>query len=210
MDKKVIIFTTFWDAIGLINRATILHVENSDVYKIDLRSDKKDAGQPSNFFLHSIALSCPDFNKDESLKKYKNQITRLDFFRPTYSMISKYKSSRNWKDYTLKYKDLLKSRKDEIIEWSSSLKNGCVYFLCCWENTSGESKCHRDILYKAFKSSSSISNDVLLIYRHGDEDRKLKKHSRGNNSPEQISSSDYQDNFAPELTRYISEYIDGN
>lgn len=161
--KPVVILTNFWDANKLIEQGFALFNEDEKVYKVNLFPDR------SNFVVHSIALSHPSLSKLEHLE---NSMWRLDHFCPTYNLLHRYKDDKDWEAYVRDYKDILKNRKDRIRSWVDGLAENRAYILCCWENTALNSKCHRQILYEAFKSSSYTKDKMVLCYRNGDEFKK--------------------------------------
>lgn len=162
-DKSIIILTNFWDADTLIDfRYLLLHDTKSEILcKINFLKGKN--GVPENFSVHSIALSHPEFKKYYNLK----EINRLDFFCPTYDMLKRYKDNHDWEAYSKDFVSLIQKRKSTIKEWMKSLKPNWVYFLCCWEDTSGGAHCHREIIHKAFKDSKVASQKIISIFRDG-------------------------------------------
>lgn len=168
MNKAIVILTNFWDADNIIDNGSLIveDVAFKKIYKIDFVSLPE-----TNFTIHSIALTSPQMKS----KRFDN-ITRLDFFCPTYDMLKRYKEDKNWDKYVPDYKELLRCRKDNIRRWIISLKPNHVYILCCWENTSKGAHCHREILHKAFLNSSTARNNIISVYRHGSKDK--KKNSR--------------------------------
>lgn len=136
--KPVVIFTNFWDA----NKVVGLLPPNNK-YKV-----------------YSIALSDPDLDR---LPKLKYSMTRLDFFCPTWDILKKYKQDGHWEDYTKSFMELMHTRNLEVNTWLKTLLSDHRYFLCCWENTSKGSNCHRKLLYDVLKKL----NQFKVIYRHG-------------------------------------------
>jgi hypothetical protein len=140
----------------------MLHdAKNGQVCKINFFKD--DNNVPENFSVHSIALSHPEFKKEVNLKG----IGRLDFFCPTYDMLKRYKANNDWEAYSKDFIKLIQKRKNTIKEWMDSLKPNWVYFLCCWEDTSGGAHCHRELIHKAFKDSKVASQKIISIFREG-------------------------------------------
>lgn len=139
--RPIIIFTNFWDAnkvIGLLP---------NDSYKA-----------------YSIALSNPDLDK---LPQLKYNMTRLDFFCPTWDILKKYKQDSHWEDYTKSFMELMHTRNLEVNTWLKTLLPNHRYFLCCWENTSKRSNCHRQLLYNAMRKFEPLKDKYRFIYRHG-------------------------------------------
>jgi len=163
ISKSVVVLTSFWDASTVIDHGYFLHkpVKDNNIYRINI--NKEDC----NFSVNSIALRPPT-----KTPKYLEKMSRLDFFCPTYDMLKRYKNDNNWDSYKKDYYNLIKKRKDQIKEWINSLKKDHIYFLCCWENTSTGANCHRELIYKAFRNSTTASEKILPIYRHGE---KIKK-----------------------------------
>lgn len=170
MEKSVILLTNFWDAQACIKQKFLLYPQEDKIYKINIDySEGPDKNKtPINYFIHSIALSHPDFKSLPDLKI----MTRLDVFCPTYEMLSRYKEDSNWDNYTLDYINLLRNRKARMSEWINSIAEGKVYFLCCWENTAGKAHCHREIVYKAMINSKIVMEKAIVIYRKGNEIKK--------------------------------------
>ena len=166
MDKSIVILTNFWDADSLINNNQLLVNQEDKIYRINLDSKEK------NYKVFSIALSHPDFSDKDNLK----DMSRIDCLCPTYSLLKRYKDNKDWAAYEKDFVNLIKNRKEDVKEWALSLKPDFVYFLCCWENTSHGAHCHRDILYKGFKSSKVITN-IIPIYRSG-EFKKAKQNNK--------------------------------
>ena len=169
--KAVVVLTSFWDANALLDCGFLLHrIGGEDtVYKINLLTRGEH-----NFTVCSIALSNPPVGKLAHLQG----IHRLDFFCPTYDILSRYKSDGDWASYTKDYHKILKDRKGSLKDWVESLKPNHVYFLCCWENTIGGAHCHRDLLYEKFISSDVAMDKMIPIYRHGE---KIYKEERDGN-----------------------------
>jgi hypothetical protein len=157
--KPIIVLTNFWDANALIDYGFLLHrIEGDDtVYKVNLVQN--------NFSVYSIALSNPPLAKLPHL----GYMARLDFFCPTYDMLCRYKSDKDWRSYTKDYHKLLRNRKENLKDWMDTLVPNHVYFLCCWENTIGGAKCHRQLLYSKLLSSEIAMEKLLPIYRHGEK-----------------------------------------
>jgi hypothetical protein len=178
--QAIVVLTSFWDANALIDYGFLLHKIKGDdtVYKVNLITEKG----LSNFTVNSIALSHPPLVKLPHLK----DLSRLDFFCPTYDILCRYKSDGDWASYTKDYYALLKDRKDGLKDWLEGLKPNHVYFLCCWENTIGGAHCHRDLLYRRFISSPVAKNIFLPIYRHGN---KIYKEERNGEIEINMSSS---------------------
>ena len=166
MNKPIVIFTNFWDANKLVDRKHFLFWRGKTLYKIQM-NDK-----PQNYEVVSIALSHPPLSRITKIEEKFNPIKRLDFFCPTYDMLKDYKDGGDWIKYTDKYKTLLKSRKAQVFEWVESLSSDRIYILCCWENTSGASHCHRQLLYDALTKSKALQNQAIYIYRDGSWDDK--------------------------------------
>jgi len=136
--RPIITFTTFWNA----NKVISMLPNN-------------------NFRVHSIALSNPALDKLPNLK----DMSRLDIFCPSWEILNKYKQDKNWEDYTKSFMELMHTRNKEVKEWLNSLSHGYRYFLCCWENTSKGSNCHRRLLYDAFKNSK-LKDKYHFLYYH--------------------------------------------
>ncbi|TRZ82305.1 hypothetical protein D4R86_01795 [bacterium] len=163
--KPIVIFTNFWDAQKMIDNKFILLGRDTKVYKLNFFKDK------TNFSVHSIALSHPPLVKLSALKvspKF-NAMDRIDCFCPTYTLLHKYKEDMDWEHYVDAYKKILRERKDRVKYWVDSLQHNHIYILCCWENTSLKSKCHRQLVYQAFNSSAYTKDKMITIYRHGNE-----------------------------------------
>jgi hypothetical protein len=162
-EKSIVILTTFWDANFLIEYGYLLYkIPDTDVaYKVNFIPKKGD----SNFSVSSIALSSPPLDKIPNLMF----MDRLDFFCPTYDMLCRYKSNKDWESYTKDYYSLLRDRKEKLQEWVTGIEPNHVYFLCCWENTIGGAHCHRELLYKRLISSKSANEKIIPVYRHGEK-----------------------------------------
>lgn len=192
IDKPIVIFTNFWDANKLIDIGFIITNKNDKFYKINLFKDK------SNYSIHSIALTHPSLNK---LSHLKNTMNRIDFFCPTYNLLQRYKDKGDWEAYVKDYKKILKDRKDKIKKWVDSLQVNRIYILCCWENTSLESKCHRQLIYAAFNASKYTKNKIMTIYRNGNEIKTRKQ-------IKQIPDYDFLDNNDDNNDEINAEDID--
>lgn len=174
-EKSIVILTNFWNAEYILHSGHALFNENNKIYKVNF-------GHPSkpNYSVFSIALTQPSLEKlthlsvvidsDENGNCKSRTIEKLDtlqFFCPTYNMLSRYKRDKDWDKYTTDYKSLLMKRKEEIRGWIGSLVPNHIYILCCWENTSLKSHCHRQILYGAFKNSKIAKEKILPFYCDG-------------------------------------------
>jgi len=154
--KPVVIFTNFWDANKIIGQKSVF---------LELIGQKFTLNKYDKLSIHSIALSHPPLEKLPHLK----DITKIDFFCPTYDLLHRYKEDNDWGAYVKDYKDILRSRKEKIKYWVDSLKSDTAYILCCWENTSLKSKCHRQLVCDALNSSAYTKDKVLTVYRNGNE-----------------------------------------
>ena len=191
--KPVCIFTTFWDANAIIGNEYFIFVEGNKLYRCRLSSKN---GKSLNYHVYSIALSHPPYKALPEIKKQFGDMIRLNCFCPTYEILNKYKNDKDWDYYTKQYRNILKQRKDSIKDWMDSLNPDTLYFLCCWENTKGESKCHRQLLYEAFKKSPTLNEKAFFVYRHGDKEESINKWNVFNlmefpigNSPSQESNT---------------------
>lgn len=165
LKKPIIILTNFWDAESILELGTaLISVRDKDLI-CRLNFLKDEEGNPKNFSVHSIALSHPDFKRLPNVKEAFGG--RLDHFCPTYDMVMDYKRTKDWKRYIPLYKQVLLNRKRRIVSWMESLEKDHIYILCCWEDTSGESHCHRELLYKAFLTSKTANDMLYPILRDG-------------------------------------------
>jgi len=165
--KPVCVFSNFWDVNSIIKNGYFIFSEGAKLYRCRLISEKD---KPLNYKVYSIALSHPDCKNLPEIKKCCGDLVRINCLCPTYEILSKYKSDKDWDSYTKEYLKLLRLRKDSVKDWIETLNQDTLYFLCCWENTSGKSKCHRQLLYDAIKKSASIRDKAFFVYRHGDKD----------------------------------------
>jgi len=160
LKKPIVLFTNFWDANALINTDGLLIKIDNQIHPINLSDQNKN-----NFSVYSIALSHPSFEKLPNVQKaFKG---RLDFFCPVYNLLQRYKQDNNWDKYVEDYKNLMRERRSQSVKWINSLDINHIYILCCWENTSGKSHCHRDILYTAMLNSKLTKEKIYPIYRSG-------------------------------------------
>jgi hypothetical protein len=176
LEKPMIIFTTFWDAVCLVDLGGII-IEDK-VFEFD-----RDEVSVS-----SIALAQP---------KMPNQITfpELDFFAPTWDLLKTYKSDRDWNSYTKIYKGFLKEDQKRIATWLKTLDKGKINILCCWENTCNGANCHRKILYDLLSNSKRTKDIASYIYRDGD--------SKSLNRDKQLIA--FKQSFSSELVLEPSE-----
>ena len=164
VEKSIVILTSFFDANYLISNGHMFYKPNSNkdlVYKIKFLNDKNN--NPVNYTVDSMALVSPPIEKLQNI----NNMRRIDCLCPTYDMLHDYKSDHDWTTYTKRYVKLLKERKPRIKEWMTSLSPNHIYILCCWENTSRGSNCHRKIYYDALYQSDKAREVILPIYRSG-------------------------------------------
>ena len=163
----MIVFTTFWDACQLVDSKMILFDWKNSIKKLDLISD------PCNFSIHSVALAHPPFEKIPSLQNiFRGNRDRLNFFCPTYDLLHKYHSDKDWNYYTEKFNGILEKNRPSINNWLSSLEQNHIYILCCWEDTSLKANCHRKIIYERLQRSEIVKNKLILIYRNGGKVKK--------------------------------------
>lgn len=163
-NKPILIFTNFWDANVAVRDGYIIVSDEEEFYKVSLR--KNSAGKPENFEVNSIALQHPPLDKIPDIKNSTGFIHTIDILCPTFNILMERKNGGSWEKYTESFMELVKDRKSDIKNWIKSLEPK-IYLLCCWENTSGEAKCHRQLLYDAFKKSKFILDNALIFYRHG-------------------------------------------
>lgn len=163
-NKPIVIFTNFWDADVAVRDGNMIVEKDGEHYKINLL--KNSAGKPENFEVVSIALQHPPISSLKNLVKSFSYLHTLDFMCPTYDILMAHKKGGAWEKYEEDFKALMRSRKEAIREWLSELESK-VYILCCWENTSGKSKCHRQIIYNAMINSKHVCEKAMLFYRHG-------------------------------------------
>ena len=162
--KPIVIFTSFWDANYLIDKEFFLFEIDGKPNIIWLRNKN---GKADNYSVHSIALRAPSLEKVEKIEEQCKKISCIDFFCPTYQILMDYKNNKKWDVYTNRFKDLMRERKEQVIEWVNNLEPNHVYILCCWESTGEGTYCHRQILHRAFNASNTISEKIITIYRHG-------------------------------------------
>ena len=170
--KPIVVFTTFWEANAIIEDEYFIFMEENKLYRCRLLRNKL---APINYRVFSIALSHPPLKSMPEIKSQFKELVRIDDFCPTYEMLQKYKGDKDWEYYTKKYRKLLKERKGFIKEWVDSLLPDTIYFLCCWENTIGESKCHRQLLYEALSASKRMVEKAFFVYRHGNKENTIEK-----------------------------------
>ncbi len=168
VNKPVLLFTTFWKANYLINKGYFFEKKDKETYyKISLISLKDEE---INFKIFSIALGIPDIKKLPNLY-LSNGIKRLEMFCPTYDLLMDYKENRNWDNYKIRFKQILKKNVKEIKKWLDNIiekKENFVYILCCWEETSlNKEFCHRKLIFDSLKNSF-YKDKFILIYDHGD------------------------------------------
>lgn len=181
MGKPVILFTNFWDANTLLSKKHFLVDVEGSTYRIRLENDQ--------YSIYSIALSHPPVEKLPDIKTQFGEFRRLDFFCPTYKILMRYKNDKNWELYTEDFNKLMKDRKSEINDWIDSLAENYLYILCCWENTSRDSKCHRQLIYNAITSSSKLGQKCFYIYRNGSDTTSILN----NFKKDSISSNHYDE-----------------
>jgi len=163
--KKAIVFlTNFWDANLLLEqRFVFIKLSNGEYVKINFLMDEKK--NPNNFEVYSIALQHPSFEKLPYVSAaFKG---RIDEFCPTWDLLNRYHAEKDWVAYCKDYIVILKKRKEDIRNWMQSLDFNKIYFLCCWENTSGKSNCHRELVHRAFQNSSRAQGSLVSIFRNG-------------------------------------------
>ena len=161
MNLPTIIFTTFWQANKIIEDKGCSLSRDGKIFYLKLVKNC--------YFVNSISLSCPDINKLKWIFEFqKKSLFKLGFLCPQYEMLAEYKKNKDWNLFEKKYINLINKRKEEITNWLFSLKNDSVYFLCCWENTSGKANCHRKTLYDIFNKSKKMNDKFNLFYMHGD------------------------------------------
>lgn len=164
LDKPILVFTNFWDADVSIKDGYVLASENDEFFKINLY--KNSASKPENFEVNSIALQHPPLSNLPNISKSFGFLHTIDILCPTYDILMERKQGGTWEKYTKDFMSLIKDRKNEIRNWMNSLENK-VYLLCCWENTSGNSKCHRQLIYEAMQKSKYAKEKLIMFYRHG-------------------------------------------
>jgi len=154
--KPIIVFTTFWDADFIISNGGF-YCKELDSF-ISFRQEEVEP--------LSVALGIPD------LKKFKNfkEIKKIPCLTPKFSMLRAYKENGDWKSYTIKFSELIKENKKQILSFLNSLQNNKVYILCCWENTKNGAHCHRKIIYDALTFSKKTNDLANYFYRHGSKE----------------------------------------
>jgi len=157
--KALVVLTSFWDAEILIRNKYFVFKHEDNGYRGLIDKD--------TYSLFSIALSNPPFTKFKHIK----DMERLWFWCPTYNMLRDYQEDKDWDKYTVRYKELIRSRKEDIKEWIDSLVPNHIYILCCWENTSKNSHCHRQLIYDALLSSKTAKEKIFPVYRDGSNKR---------------------------------------
>jgi hypothetical protein len=156
--KPIVVFSNFWDA-NILAKDKYM----SFSFLTPENVEKRVLIWLNNFQVYSIALGIPDSVKIPYLKS----IFRLNHFCPTYNLLMSYKGNNDWGIYRKEYRQLLKNRKSDIDDWVNGLEQDKVYILCCWEDTSKNCHCHRQILYDAMKETSIWKDKAIWIYRHG-------------------------------------------
>jgi len=144
LNKPTLVFTNFWQVNYFLQKEIIT----------------------IPFIIYSIALKNPSNDK---IPYIDENVARLDFFCPTWEILQKYKQDNDWQSYTNAFMALMKARKSIVIDWLNDLDPTHSYYLCCWENTSEGTNCHRKLLYDALQKSKKYSEQINLIYLHGNE-----------------------------------------
>jgi len=144
LSKPTLVFTNFWQVNYFLQKEVIT----------------------IPFTVYSIALKKPSGDK---LPYVDENIPRLDFFCPTWEILQKYKQDNDWQSYTDAFMSLMRTRKPAVTGWLENLALSHDYYLCCWENTAEGAHCHRKLLYDALQKSRKYSEELNLIYLHGNE-----------------------------------------
>lgn len=148
--KPILLFTTFWKAKSIIDNGC--YIFEKDEKTVNIRIDDQRKLQK-----YSIALSQP-----------KNcHLERVDCLCPTYDILMDYKNNKDWDSYTKLYTELIKNRRNKIVNFVESIDKDSICFMCCWENTSKGAHCHREIVYNMFNNSENMKKRVYLVYDHG-------------------------------------------
>ncbi len=173
-DRPVLLFTNFWDANAIVSNGYCIVSDNSTYHKVNFipKTSNCDADSdssiyldtPENFKFVSIALQSPSLSKMPTISEHGMETQHA--LCPTYEILMEYKATKDWDKFSQKYMELIATRRQAIRKWIDSLENK-VYLCCCWENTCGKAKCHRSLLFEAFKKSKYVREKVVLLHRDG-------------------------------------------
>lgn len=158
--KPFVIFTNFFDANEIVKNKCLTIIPDKE------KQAEVEFIWLKNYQINSIAISMPDSSK---ISVIAPEIKRIDCFCPTYNMLKEYKEKSDWEKYKKDYRQILVKRKDTIDQWLNRMEDDKIYLLCCWENTSKGSNCHRKILFDALKGTSIWKDRARWMYRHGNE-----------------------------------------
>ena len=162
-DRALVVLTTFWDANWILKQKSIsIKLDDETIQEINI-------GSSSNVEAYSIALQHPQLFKIPFFEaSFKGT---LDSFCPTWDLLKRYHSDRDWTSYCKDYRMILKNRREDIIKWIENINNSVIYLLCCWENISGKSHCHRELIHQAFMDSKRANRFLLSILRSGGKNK---------------------------------------
>lgn len=128
-------------------------------------ANKLIEGYP-DYIVCAISNGIPTHDKVPNLK----HIVKLSFFVPEWREVKNLKDGGAWSDFENAFMQKLKKDSTEITKWINEIIiTDNTYVLCCWENTSGVAKCHRQILFNWLSMNKKLANLISIEYRHGNE-----------------------------------------
>lgn len=151
--RPTVIFTSFWDANWLLGQGIF----------IEYVDDKLVLFKRHQIQTYSIALYHPSLTKLKNIDK----IGDLPYLAPSRELLTRYKNGQNWREYTKEYSQILKKASKPFRSFLESLPLGEVALLCCWEDTTSGSHCHRRIVYERCMRSKTAKSIASYVYRHG-------------------------------------------
>jgi len=151
--KPLVIFTTFFDANWIIGQNKFVADTSLGITLVKL----------SKYKVFSIACRHPSLSKLHNIK----HMELLSFLAPEYKWVHDYHIDNDWERYTKRYISQLRRVKKQVVEFLDNLQDDVVYFLCCWEDTTKQPHCHRQLVFDACIGSATVADKACYIYRDG-------------------------------------------
>lgn len=157
--KPIIIFTNFWDAEEIVRRKYCFLEHNGKILYVQLVESK--------IFPFAISISHPSKEKIPFVSSHPS-FRRINELCPTLSLSSKYTANCPREEKIKLFKETVKSKKSQIIQWLNSLEKGNIYILCCWEKTSCKISCYRQQMFNLLSKSKQTVDKAFYFYREGE------------------------------------------
>lgn len=153
-NKPIIIFTSFSDAINIINQKYLILKIDNKLVSINFEKD--------NYNIYPVSFNVPE--------NYEKEVVFAGCLLPTLKIVRQLQLDLDFLSFKNRYKEILIERGDKIRSIFKN-KNKDIYFIVSLENILGNEFSHRACLYEVLKSEV-LKDNVNFLFRNCSIDNK--------------------------------------